>query len=378
MESEAIVGRENSKSDVSCNTVRFNTEMNRRGRRKSILPVSDSVLNCLDTISIDVPINELENFEIDKLYFKEQQNGCWITDSEKTPLGIGIAIINPKTSTLHLEFSSKILGKDYFELINRNNIKKVQSLLCQSAIFINIDSDFLEKGRIRRVDVTKDVRFETQDELKNRIMILKLRINSPRYRTTIENTGVYWIKVKGKRNKEYFKAYMKGKELELASNRQLRRILSEEQLEASTRTIRFEDRLGTFLLIRQSFGITKKGDICLSDLLNSKQDAIAYKWLKIKGNIQDEPVKIMKTSSTSIGDNMLYDKLLEKNNYDLELSLMELGNFLKENNLKSYPTRRRKQLQERCNFLMATSAKKYKTNNTIELINTNIMQGISL
>lgn len=98
----------------------------------------------------------LKNGELISQYYSSKDNTL-------VPFNLYIAVSKPK-QTLTLEFSSKILGRDYPKLISKNTIRQCLGNINNLGICkIDVDS-ILQNGCVTSADVTKDVHASIMNE----------------------------------------------------------------------------------------------------------------------------------------------------------------------------------------------------------------------
>lgn len=120
-----------------------------------------------DTISFDIPTSEIlyntNNFE--KLSVKHGEVRAREYTGEEYP-GLNNIVIGEHGNT-NIKVSAKILGNDYIEGINKNNIEGVFQTI-KDVAGINFNNDTALQSKVRRVDLNNNVKVsgEVQDYLK--------------------------------------------------------------------------------------------------------------------------------------------------------------------------------------------------------------------
>lgn len=224
------------------------------------MPPSNSQLVTLDTVKITVSDYVPDIVRPDCFlhhngfthYETGQVTGEYETLTRKT-LGLSMLRIYPYKT--ELEFSAKVLKKDYPLLISENTIEQALGEINRTE-FIRLDlTKVLDRAVVLRCDVTKDIHLE--NDVEHYIESLS-HISSidPRYtldKNASGKTGLTWNRYgKTKKTRHRFTLYGKESDMRLAKNKELREFVLPSDFE---NVLRFEDRETNFENMRELFSL---------------------------------------------------------------------------------------------------------------------------
>lgn len=175
---------------------------------------------------------------------------------------------------LVIEFTGKILGVKYPELINQTNIRQCFDTI-NTLDICTLDVDgILTFGHITKADVTKDVEYNDISSLSKEL--LSCIKNNERYNATCEGGNfIVEKKVKTSNRKMRLTIYDKEKEMSLAENQRWLQSLGGAEAEQVTeyfhKKIRFELNLTSVKAIKDS--LCTRGN-SISSVLNSETSPI--------------------------------------------------------------------------------------------------------
>lgn len=179
-------------------------------------------------------------------------------------LGLSTIQINPITEVFKVEFSAKILGKDYPKLISENTILQALESINQQDCLTIRPSQFLENAIVHKVDCTQDIDLDGYkvDEVLNVLSAVYSR------GYTLEpypTQGIVITRV-AKSNNCREKFY--NKQEEILNDKQLVKVVD---LSYFDNRLRCEGNFRKYHYIRKYFGIKEKGTIPLKKVLQSKE-----------------------------------------------------------------------------------------------------------
>lgn len=218
----------------------------------------------LDKIALSVPR--------DLLTWRQTQRGY---NSKYTSLPFHLYIgYNERYGSYKLEYSSKVLGDRYPELINYDNIRDCLNRINTLGICAIDLERVLEEATVIGADFTKDIRLEDIPSANNMTdvkSIIRLSINNyQRYNCANYKGGGMVVSnaVNDSRRAKRLTVYDKHDELRLSSNRAFLRSLNDEErlLEYYRGRVRFELRATTQYQLRQWLGIR---DLSITSVLRS-------------------------------------------------------------------------------------------------------------
>lgn len=175
---------------------------------------------------------------------------------------------------LIIEFTGKILGSRYSELINRNNIRQCLENINTLGI-CNLDIDgILANGIVVKADVTKDIEYNDMTSLSKEL--LSCIKNNERYNATMEGGNfIVEKKVKTPNRRMRLTIYDKEKEMSLAENQRWLQSLGYTEAEHITdyfrKKIRFELNLTSIKALKDNLHIR---DTSLSSVLDAETSPI--------------------------------------------------------------------------------------------------------
>lgn len=173
-----------------------------------------------------------------------------------------------------IEFTGKILGANYPELINKTNIRQcLENINALGICTLDID-DILSHGKVVKADVTIDAEYPDMPSLTTELQSCVK--NNKRYEA-YEEDGNFIIrkKVKTKNRKLRLIIYDKGTEMEKADNKRWLSSLGNAAAERITNyfqgKIRFEMNLTSLKAIKDQLNIN---DNSISSVINSEYNPI--------------------------------------------------------------------------------------------------------
>lgn len=175
---------------------------------------------------------------------------------------------------LVIEFSGKILGVNYPDLINRENIRQcLDNINALGICSLDVDG-ILHHGKIVKADVTKDVELGDMTNLTKEL--LSCIKNNERYNATCEGGNfIVEKKVKTKNRKLRLTIYDKEKEMSLVDNQRWLSSLGEAEAEQINmyfhNKVRFEMNLNSIKAIMDGLRIS---DNSISSVLASETNPI--------------------------------------------------------------------------------------------------------
>lgn len=175
---------------------------------------------------------------------------------------------------LIIEFTGKILGSRYSELINRNNIRQCLENINTLGI-CNLDIDgILANGIVVKADVTKDIEYNDMTSLSKEL--LSCIKNNERYNATMEGGNfIVEKKVKTPNRRMRLTIYDKEKEMNLAENqhwlKSLGYVEAEQIINNFHKKIRFELNLNSIQALKDNLYIR---DTSLSSVLDAETNPI--------------------------------------------------------------------------------------------------------
>lgn len=175
-----------------------------------------------------------------------------------------------------IEFSGKILGADYPDLINKENIRRCLDNINALKICSLDVNGILHHGEIVKADVTKDV--ELRDMTNFTKELLSCIKNNERFNATCEGGNfIVEKKVKTKNRKLRLTIYDKEKEMSLVDNQRWLASLGEAEAEQISmyfqNKARFEMNLNSIKALRDGLHIT---DTSITSVLNANANPIMH------------------------------------------------------------------------------------------------------
>ena len=232
-----------------------------------------------------------------------------------------------KDNELIIEFTGKILGARYTELINQTNIRQcLDNINALGLCTLNTDA-ILKEGAVVKADITIDTKYPDMQSLTTEIQSCVK--NNERYNATNEG-GNFAIekKVKTKNRKLRLTIYDKEKEINLSENKRWLNSFGYATAEQMTNyfkgKVRFEMNLNSIKAIKDSLHLL---DNSLVSVMNSDYNPIMPFLDKV---LLDNA---MAHTAKTMGD-MARMALMEKYNYDLK-AIERLAKEIKDRNNKS-------------------------------------------
>ena len=228
---------------------------------------------------------------------------------------------------LVIEFTGKILGVRYTELINQTNIRQcLDNINALGLCSLNTDA-ILKEGEVVKADVTIDAEYPDLPSLTTEIQSCVK--NNERYNAYKEGDNfIVEKKVKTKNRKLRLTIYDKEKEMNLAENKRwlnsFGHAAADRMMNHFKGEVRFEMNLNTIKAIKDSL---KSHDNSISSVLNSTNNPIMPFLDKVL--LDNAEARTAKT----MGD-MARMALMEKYNYDLK-AIERLAKDIRDRNNKS-------------------------------------------
>jgi hypothetical protein len=255
----------------------------------------------LDTIKISFPQYLLDEHRSDVFLDRLNRDNKMISEFKRHDVH-GILYISINGRDCVVQFSSKILGARYPELLSSNNILDALDELKATGL-LSFDSDKVyENANLMLCHVTQDLRLEQPlSEYTRTLKVLHVNTNYDieSYKKTDNLT--FSKKRITKKRKEYLKIYDKGLEYGLRSNRTFHNSLPDdvrEEHQAYFNGItRVEVELKSLPKIREYFALPE-GEIKLKTVLASTSNPVQRMFDSIVGRII-EPLRNGKKESQS-------------------------------------------------------------------------------
>lgn len=122
----------------------------------------------------DIDINRFQHVETTDTEDRLIKDNYTIDKKSIAVSGLNSILFNAKNNTIQIALSSKILGNDYYDLINQNNIEKVFDTINNTGI-VNINKSELNKFVIDTVDFTTNVKGNyTPNEFINTMQLMSI------------------------------------------------------------------------------------------------------------------------------------------------------------------------------------------------------------
>lgn len=228
---------------------------------------------------------------------------------------------------LVIEFTGKILGVRYTELINQTNIRQcIDNINALGLCSLNTDA-ILKEGEVVKADVTIDAEYPDLPSLTTEIQSCVK--NNERYNAYKEGDNfIVEKKVKTKNRKLRLTIYDKEKEMNLAENKRwlnsFGHAAADRMMNHFKGKVRFEMNLNTIKAIKDSLQLR---DNSLTSVMSSDYNPIMP--LLDKVLLDNAEARTAKT----MGD-MARIALMEKYNYDLK-AIERLAKEIRDRNNKS-------------------------------------------
>jgi hypothetical protein len=164
-----------------------------------------------DTFSMIIPTDYILRFDERNFYKSEinKHNAKIVNYSlDKKPFGIETLSINETYGRLKLRVNSKILGKEYYKLIQPSTLDQVLNKIQKAGI--KLDPEFLNKVNLREIHITDDI---LVSDPSSTISALNHLVASKFIKTLYPEGIVFKERI---RNGLYFTAY--GKQFEIKQN----------------------------------------------------------------------------------------------------------------------------------------------------------------
>ena len=221
----------------------------------------------LDTISLKFDTENIQDINMSKfnrVMTTEGVNGEIINDVRKCSTKnkiLGINNIEVRKEFGKIDLSAKILGKDYYNLVNINTIDRVISNINKSGL-IKLSADLPDKAEVLRCDVTNNL--GVQNEVSKYVNSLQIYSYNDKYKMQSyrDQSIVFTRNVKSYKERQIW--YDKFPELQ--RDKELTKVI---RLDDFKNCLRVESNLTSFESIRKSFDVK---DRFLVDILNSKSN----------------------------------------------------------------------------------------------------------
>ena len=244
----------------------------------------------LDSIKIHAPADVLKDRNID--FFRFDRGGAEADGKvQKDKLiayggivGLKSIQIDNVKQDLQIELSAKILGDDYFNLININTIEQVFDTINRTGI-IEIDKADIPLFSLHSADCTKNIkgRYKPNEYMDNlNLMPQNTKYQKTAYRGTGENKHKTGIVFAGKQKTFKERMIVYDKREELKKEKQFLKSVSRPlvTLNQFMNVTRVECSFTSYQRIREFFGT----DLNLINVLQSDKNPAFKVYSRIKGN----------------------------------------------------------------------------------------------
>lgn len=242
----------------------------------------------LDTLRIQTPLEYLKD-DIELSFFDRiERTGaddsldvqrCYLElKNECRPLGVsGIKVLD---HAIDYTISGKILGKEYYDLINKNNIEKVfETLNNETGIYIDTEKA-IENSDILRCDVTENLEVKNPMDLQEYIGSLCLIPENSKFDVTSYKTESVVFKHKGRTVRERLIFYLKYPEI--VKDKELIKLLDHAGVNRFSNVLRAETNIGKFQDIRDRFKVKENK---LYSVLSSNEKPLLQVYDHVTKNI---------------------------------------------------------------------------------------------
>ncbi len=208
-----------------------------------------------DKIKIIAPISAIEGYNSNDLFQTTTQGDEVIRYKFNYNHPTLHVIITPKEHKMSIEFTGKILGEHYPQLINQESVRECFDRINSMGLF-HLDTDtILRQGEVIQCDVTCDLAFPNLNQLRE---VVNTHLNSPKWAIHQYSGGIVIAKtVKTSKYKRRLSIYDKGAEMRLKNNTDYIALLqNSEEIESYFQDkIRFELNLTSKQAIRDALDI---------------------------------------------------------------------------------------------------------------------------
>ena len=208
-----------------------------------------------DKIKIIAPISAIEGYEGNDLFQTTTQGDEVIRYKLSYNHPTLHVIITPKEYKVSIEFTGKILGEHYPQLINKESIRECFDRI-NSMGFFHLDTNtILRQAEVIQCDVTCDLTFPNLNRLRD---VINTHLNTPKWAIQQYSGGIVIAKtVKTSKYKRRLSIYDKGAEMRLKDNTDYIALLknSEEIENYFHDKIRFELNLTSKQAIRDALSV---------------------------------------------------------------------------------------------------------------------------
>lgn len=293
-------------------------------------------MNRFDTLKMQFSTGSIEGFNKDcfeiietKGYTKGSQKKyeLWRLEKEKKPLGISSILINPDSGTVSMEFSSKVLKENYFDLIHKNNINETVQKINKTGIIKLNSNRFIDSSEMFRFDACYNLRgIENDQSYINALNVIALS-NKDVFTRPYEREGISF-KYKAKNNKTQSRTYPKYPEMKKKKNRA---IVEHTGLDCFKNVLRPETQYIQFKEMRKVLNLAKDKTITLQDILESNEP-ILYKSFSdiLKFNPEQSTEKIWSLEMREIVAMITADDSLSMNETRKQLGDLLILKYFKD------------------------------------------------
>lgn len=184
-------------------------------------------------------------------------------------LGVKNIVINQKTGAIDFEVSSKLLGSEYKNLINKNNVELLVENINKLGVIELDKNEFVDSALVHHLDITSNLKPQRNIEKICRDLHIYSVASKYKLDKAPTNTGLT-INARAKSNNERLIVYDKYEELN--RNTKANRLLKQQiKIEDFVGVLRVETNLKRFRNIRDAFNLKKGEAIYLKDILQSSR-----------------------------------------------------------------------------------------------------------
>lgn len=229
----------------------------------------------VDSIKMTGDSSIISNYSLDMFTRDQsQKQDAIIKDVYRTPENLKTGLKNITLDNLYgrftVELSAKILGADYFDNININNIEKVIDEINSTGV-IEIRKSKVSDIGVCRIDICDNVEVEkTKQKYFKALTLFKF---NEKFDCNTNHKGSIIFESKKKTVSDRITLYDKKRELGEAKNRDLvEKLVESNNLKKFDNVIRVEQNLKSFEAMRKHIGVktTKENGANLIDILQSQ------------------------------------------------------------------------------------------------------------
>lgn len=232
----------------------------------------------VDSIKLTGDISLILNYRL-SLFTRDQsqKQNVIIRDVYRSPedliLGLKNITLDNLTGRFTVEVSAKILGADYYDNININNIERVIDIINSTGI-IEINKSRIADIGVLRVDICDNIEVEkSKDKYLNSLWMYKYNDKFNCDTQYIKKGTIIFTANKAK-DAERISVYDKKFDMNKAKNRELQELLFlQGRLNQFDNVLRVEQNVKTFSSMRQIIGVntTIENGAKIIDILQSKK-----------------------------------------------------------------------------------------------------------